>query len=136
MPRNAQGQHYAATVEEGLLYLPTVSIVIEFSESGHPIYSVCFAWLHLNAQLIISKLKKGEQVRNYPRDGSEHQNREVRFPKAGTYKEYTVETTNPILDSKGKRITSAHRVVHRVDTNEFYYTGFHYTDPHKVVDVP
>jgi guanyl-specific ribonuclease Sa len=137
MPRDPKTKaHYAETEEEGQLYLPQVSFVCDFSEGGAAIYSVSFRNLHTNAQDIILKLKKGETVSRYGRDGSDHQNRDIHYPSGGTYKEYTVETTNPILDAKGKRITSAHRIIHRTDTNEFFYTGFHYADPHKVMDVP
>jgi guanyl-specific ribonuclease Sa len=136
MPRNASGQHYASTTEEGNLYLPQVSFVCDFSEGGAPIYSVMFQNLHPNAQDIIRRLKKGEKVGIYKRDGSTHQNKDLHYPSKGTYTEYTVETNQPILDAKGKKITSAHRVIHRTDTNEFFYTGFHYADPHKVMDVP
>ena len=136
MPRNAQGQHYASTEEEGQLYLPQVSYVCDFSEGGTAIYSVSFRNLHPNAQAIILKLKKGEVVSVYKRDGSTHNNVDVHYPAKGTYKEYTVETTSPILDAKGKKITSAHRVIHRTDTNEFFYTGFHYRDPNKALDIP
>ena len=138
MPRNAAGTHYASTPEEGSLYLPQVSYVIDTTETGVAIYSVCFMNLHEDAKTVVLKLKKGETVRKYPQDGTEHKNREGNYPKApaGAYKEYRVEPRTPIRDAKGKIITGSFRILHRTDTNEFYYTGFHYKQPHKVVDIP
>ena len=126
-------RNYAATKEEGQLYLPQVSFVSEVSEGGAPIYTVCYKNLHTDAQSIIRRLKKGERVARYHQDGSTHQNREKRFPTGGTYKEYRIE---PRGNVPGKTTASAHRIVHRTDTNVFYYTGFHYADPHKVTDIP
>jgi guanyl-specific ribonuclease Sa len=137
MPRDASGTHYASTQEEGSLYLPQVSYVVETTEKGVAIYSVCFMNLHEDAKAIILKLKKGETVRNYPQDGTVHRNREGNYPKAAKpYYEYRVEPKTRIREKSGKVITGSFRILHRTDTNEFYYTGFHYKHPHKVVDIP
>ena len=84
--------------------------------------------LPLEAKAIISNLKSGKNVSAYRRDGSRHGNRENNLPSGGTYKEYTVSTTG--------RGDAAHRVVHRTDTGEFYYTGFHYADFSLVKNIP
>ena len=43
-------------------------------------------------------------------------------------------STAPI--NAGNWSSAAHRVVHRTDTGEFYYTGFHYADFRLVKDIP
>ena len=128
MPRNAQGQHYAANAREGNAYLPQVSYVEQFAPSGAPIYTVEYNNLPQEARSIITDLKKGHGVSVYGRDGSRHGNRENNLPSGGTYKEYTVSTTG--------KSSAAHRVVHRTDTGDFYYTGFHYADFNLVKNIP
>lgn len=127
MPRNSQGQHYAANAREGNAYLPQVSPVEQFGPSGAPIYSVEYNNLPIEAKNIIKALKGGGSVSAFRRDGSTHGNRERNLPR-GTYEEYTVSTTG--------RGDTAHRVLHRTDTGEFYYTGFHYSDFSLVKNIP
>ena len=128
MPRNAQGQHFAANAREGNAYLPQVSPIESFGPSGGAIYSVEYNNLPIEAKNIIRTLNSGGSVSAYRRDGSTHGNRERNLPTGGTYEEYTVSTTG--------RGDAAHRVVHRTDTGEFYYTGFHYADFSLVKNIP
>lgn len=128
MPRNAQGQHYAANAREGNAYLPQVSPVAAIRPNGTPIYSVEYNNLPIEAKNIIKTLKGGGTVASFDRDGSRHGNYEHNLPNKGSYREYTVSTTG--------KSSAAHRVLHRTDTNEFYYTGFHYSDFSLVKNIP
>ena len=126
MPRNAQGQHYAANAREGRAYLPQVSPVESIAPSGARSTRSSTTTCPSRPRTSSRPSRAAERLR-VPRDGSRHGNRERNLPR-GNYEEYTVSTTG--------RGDTAHRVMHRTDTNQFYYSGFHYSDFSLVKNIP